>query len=343
MSDASRPGDTMRERVPDSGLKLWLLLGASRRHVVAVLAVVVFATVVAVGLARHDFPAVAARGDPVETLGQAYLTAIVTGVTLVVTISQVVLSQELGPVGEQRERMTGATAFRSDVADAVDAPVAPPEPAAFLQALVDAAGDRAADLRAAAGETGDAEFRDRAADYADSLEANAGAVSERLEGAQFGTFDVLSAALDFNYAWKIYEARRLRARHEDAVTPAVETAVEDLVAALEFFGPAREHVKTLYFRWELVNLSRVMLYAALPALLVAGSMVLFLDGGAVTGQTAGVANLLWTVAAASTVASLPFLVLGAYVLRVLTVAKRTLAIGPFVLRETQRTDDVDWG
>jgi hypothetical protein len=34
--------------------------------------------------------------------------------------------------------------------------------------------------------------------------------------------------------------------------------------------------------------------------------------------------------------------LTAYILRIVTVAKRTLAIGPFILRDTDRTEESDW-
>ena len=36
-------------------------------------------------------------------------------------------------------------------------------------------------------------------------------------------------------------------------------------------------------------------------------------------------------------------ILLAYVLRIATIAKRTLAIGPFVLRETDRSETIEWG
>ena len=154
---------------------------------------------------------------------------------------------------------------------------------------------------------------------------------------------MLLAALNFNYSWKLYEARRLAREHEAVLGGEARQAVDDLIEVLEFFGPAREHFKTLYFQWELINLSRAMLYAAVPALVVTASMILYVDGAAtVVGSTAGVDNLVWVVAGASAVALVPFLVLVSYVLRIATVAKRTLAIGPFVLRETGRTGDVEW-
>ncbi|MEF8852244.1 MAG: hypothetical protein V5A44_02750 [Haloarculaceae archaeon] len=112
---------------------------------------------------------------------------------------------------------------------------------------------------------------------------------------------------------------------------------------LTFFGPAREHVKTLYFRWELVDLSRVILYAAVPALLVSIGMLLFgNDPSVVSGATLDIANLVWIVAGAVAVAVLPFALLVAYVLRIASVAKRTLAVGPFVLRDADRSADIDW-
>jgi hypothetical protein len=341
--DGGRPSDTMRGRVPGSRVKIWLLMGASRWAVAAILLAVTFAVLVT--LAALDPAGLAGSiqsKDPIETLGQAFLTAIITGVTLVVTINQVVLSQELGAVGDQRERMEGAMQFRDDVAEAIEASVGPPEPSAFLRALVDAAGARGEAL-AEAVRDGDTELQEHVEQYVESVRRNAEDVGDQLEGAQFGTFGVLFAALNFNYSWKLYEARRLRDEHEAELSEGAADALDGLVETLELFGPAREHFKTLYFQWELINLSRAMLYAAVPALLVSMGMILYLDNlGTVVGGTLGVHNLVWVVAAGSTVALLPFMLLLSYVLRIATVAKRTLAIGPFVLRETDRTDDIDW-
>ena len=342
-TDVESPDDTMRERAAANRVKLWLLLDANRRVVTGAIVVVVFVTLVALGavgpVALRD---AMSQSDPVETAFQGFLTAIITGVTLVVTLNQLVLSQELGGVGDQRERMSGAMSFRRDVEDSVEAPVAPPEPAEFLRALLDSTAASAEDLAAAAADSDDEQFAERAETLAESVVGNANAVTGRLDDAGFGTFDVLSAALDFNYSWKVYEARRLRQSH-DSLSPAAEAALEDLVESLTFFGPAREHVKTLYFRWELVDLSRVMLYAAVPALLVSVGMVLYgNDPTVVRGATLGVDNLVWLTSGAVAVAVLPFALLLAYVLRIATIAKRTLAIGPFVLRDTDRSADIDW-
>ncbi|MEF8852243.1 MAG: hypothetical protein V5A28_07475 [Haloarculaceae archaeon] len=152
-TDVDSPGDTMRERAAGNRVKLWLLLDADRRAVTAAIVGVVFVTVLAAGTVGPVSLRDAMTGnDPVERLFQGFLTAIITGVTLVVTLNQLVLSQELGGLGDQRERMSGSMDFRREVEDIVDASVAPPEPAAFLRALLDTTAAQADGLHAAAGD-----------------------------------------------------------------------------------------------------------------------------------------------------------------------------------------------
>jgi hypothetical protein len=336
------PSDTMRERAGENRVKLWFLLDANRWFVAFIPIAISLVATLAFGV-LDPAPLVPAveSGDPIETLFQAFVTATITGVTLVVSINSLVLSQELGPLGDQRERMEGAMSFRADVEEDLDVPAAPPEPSAFLRALIDAVENRANDLQEAP--TDEAEAKDRVSAYVDGLVSHAGEVSDELEDEQFGTFDVLFAALDFNYSWKIYEARRLRNEFKDALGEDARDALDNVVNTLTYFGPAREHFKTLYFQWELINLSRAMLYAAVPTLVISSSAILFLDNpGSVTGSTAGVHNLVLVVSLAASLSLLPFGILLSYMLRIATVAKRTLSIGPFILRSASRSEDLDW-
>ncbi|MFB6217958.1 MAG: hypothetical protein ABEH77_02080, partial [Halobacteriaceae archaeon] len=319
------PGDRLRERVGGSRLKLWLLLEADRWLVTGALLAVVFGTLTLVGYGVPTAERAIRTSDSVDTLFQALLAATITGVTLVLTLNQLVLSQELGAVGDQRERMEGAMQFRRDAAATIGTPVSPARPAQFLRALVQVAGERAADLRDAVPETDD-DLDAEVGDLTDSLVENADRVSAGLDDARFGGFEVISAALDFNYSWKIFAARRIHERHGEALGEDGTEALEALIEVLRLFGPAREHFKTLYFQWELSNLSRTLLYAAVPALAVAISALVFFDPRAHTGATLGVSHALLVVSAATTVAVLPFAILLAYILRIVTVTKRTLSI-----------------
>jgi len=358
------PGNTMRERVGDrtTRAKLFVLLDVDRLTLAAGLTVALFVAFVVVGLLDGSpLRAVLRNADSLETLFNALVGALITGVTVVVTISQLVLSQETGPLGDQRERMEGAVEFRRD-AESVLGATPPPEPASFLRALVDVSRERGERLRDAvdgtepgeenggtdgSGETDgtegvDDELADRVDQFVDGLVENAEAVTDQLEGAQFGRYEVLRAALDYNYSWKIYQLRRLRNDYADALTDDAEAAVSDVERVLELFGPAREHVKTLYFQWALVDLTRSILYATIPALGVAVVVLLFLDASSFPGATLGVDNVLLLAAASTAFALFPFVLLAAYMFRLATIAKRTLAIGPFILRESSRSDEIDW-
>ena len=340
--------DTMRERAGENPLKLWLLLRADRLHVAAVLTLAVFLAFVAVAVVLS--PSLAEKvgaSDPIETLFASMITAIVTGATLVVTIGQVVLTQETGPLGDQQERMNDTLAVRESIADLTGSP-APTDPAAFLDALLVVASDRALEVRESVRERVVDDTPDETAsgsvvddlaadidDLAADVDDNAETVRGRLDGATFGSFDVVFAALDFDYSPKIGRIERITDAHGDALTDAERDLLGELRESLSLFGPLREHVKTLYFQWVLIDLSRLILYAAVPALVVAGVMLTTVDAGTFPGRTLGVDHVTVVVAAAFAVTLFPFSLFVSYLLRILTVAKRTLAIGPLVLRDLE--------
>jgi len=328
------PDDTVGERAERGRATLWLLLDADRRLVTGVVLSLVFLGVVAAGTLLPGAAEALSGGDSVDTLFQALLTATITGVTLVLTLNQLVLSQELGAVGDQRERMDGAMEFREDAAGILGEPVAPAEPAAFLGALVETASERATALNEAVDGAVDEDLVRATDELTEAVVGNAGRTTAELDGGRFGAFEVIGAVLDFNYSWKLFAARRLRERHGDALNETATAALDELIEALRLFGPAREHFKTLYFQWELIDLSRRMLASAVPALLVAAGMVAFFDAERYAGSVLGVEVAVVWVAAAVAASLVPFALLLAYILRIATVTRRTLSVGPFILRET---------
>jgi hypothetical protein len=239
--------------------------------------------------------------------------------------------------------MEGAMAFRKDVEDVIERPISPAQPSAFLRSLVKLTNRHAEAVSDAVQEIDDEALNEQVGEYTENLKGNADAVQNDLEGTQFGEFDVIFSALNYNYSWKLYAGRRIRAENEDALTEKAHHAFDELINALELFGPAREHFKTLYFQWALIDLSRTMLYASIPALLTAVAGIVYLEPALFPGTVFGVRTLVMMVSAGVAVSLLPFAFLFSYILRIVTVAKRTLSIGPFILRETDRSRDFDWG
>lgn len=328
--------NTMRERSGESRIKIWLLLRLNRLLVTGLLTLTFFVAFMiwSVGL-TPPLQAKTPETGTIETLFSTMIPVIVTGTTLVVTINQLVLSQETGPLGDQRRRMAEAMDFRTYAGDLFGG-VVPAEPATFLRKLVEATERRAEALDRVAVEGDNDEFADQVTAFVDSLHGNAKEVEEQFEGAQFGTFDVLFAALNFNYSWKIFQVERLTQEFDSSLTDSQRTALNDLMTALSMFGPGREHIKTLYFQWELINLSQYILYVATPAILIAGGMLTFVDVATFGGTILSIPTITWVFGIAFSITLIPFFLFTAYILRIATLAKRTLAIGPLILRESDR-------
>ena len=331
MDEENRPDDTLRERADEGKWRLWLVMNADRRVVAGVLLLSVFLTLLIAGAAYPGAEVTLRETDSVDTMFQGLLTATITGVTLVLTLNQLVLSQELGAVGDQRDRMDGAITFHRDAADVLNTTVAPAQPAQFLGSFVRTAGEQAETLRENApdGEAGEA-----IESLTESIIGNADSVAEDLDGASFGEFDVVSGALDFNYSWKVYETQRIDAEFGDQLDSETSDQLDSLRRTLTLFGPAREHFKTLYFQWELTALSRTILTAAIPALVVSLFMVAYFNVATFEATVLGFDGLVFVFALGATIGLVPFAILLSYVLRIATVTKHTLSIGPFILRGT---------
>lgn len=334
--DDIETANTMRERTGETKLKVWLTLDGHRLVVAGLLAMLIFGVFVFGGTFFYQYYLTDAQtADTVETVFSTMITAIITSVTLVLTISQIVISQENGPLGDQRKRMNDTMDFREYTKEITGTPT-PADPSAFLRSLILESKDYAETLRESVQDNGSEDLRGEVDEFTNSLVGNAEAAADKLEGRKFGSYAVVSAALDYNYGWKIFQVERIADDHSDALTEETRVILDDLKTALSMFGPARQHIKTLYFEWELISLSQNILYLSVPALIVAGFMTTYIGGSALPGVTLGVPNLIWITAAAFAVTSLPFLLLISYIARVATIAKRTLAIGPFILRDSQR-------
>lgn len=330
--DGETPANTMADRADENRLKMIILMEINRLALAGALCLVVFLCFVfTVSVLDPSFVDKLRDADTIETIFTTMISVILTGTTLVVSIGQLVLTQETGPLGDQRDRMANAMDFRDFTSEMTGKPSAT-DPDKFLGQLVDETISRSVALRDGLAAT-DVDIRDDIEEFVDNILENAREVNEQLNEGGFGTFDVISASLNFNYSWKIGRIEELQNEHEKQLAEADLDRLEELKTVLSMFGPAREHVKTLYFQWELISLSQMILYAAIPAVIVAGVMAAIVGPQTVPGTLYGFDVITVVVGAAFSVTLLPFLLFVSYILRILTVAKRTLAIEPLILRD----------
>lgn len=331
----SSTANTMGERANESRLKLWVLLRSDRLVLTALITLGFFvAFMVVVTFVFPSFREILTLDDTIDTLFAEILGALITAITLVITISQLVISQEIGPLGDQRNRMSGTMEFRQAISDLIGEST-PSDPSTLIMKIIEANEDRANALERAVEDNDNDALREQVEEFVDSLTGNAQEVSEQVEDTSFGTFDVMFAALNYDYGEKIQQIERLLDKFADDISDDERVAFEELRTALTMFSPVREYIKTLYFQWELLALTQNLVYLSIPALFIAGTMVGVVKPTTFPGTMLGISNILWTFGIAFTVTLTPFFLSLVYLLRIATVAKRTLAIGPLLLRGSQ--------
>jgi hypothetical protein len=319
----------------------WFLFDAGRLTVTGILAAACFVLLTVFSLLDLPFQSILSDGDTIETLFQTLVGVLITGMTLVVSINQLVLSEEFGSLGRQRERMDKSMAFRKD-SEREFRWTGPPEPERFLSTLINTSVDRAKNLQEAVQGNPDPLLRNRVDQLVDRIATSADGITDELEDAPFGEFTIMQAALSYNYSWKIYLVRRLYWEHQESLSEETRDAVDDLVDILELFGPAEEFFKAHYLQWELVNLSRRILMTGIPALVFSIYAALYFKPALVSGTVLGVPVLVWLTNGGVTFALIPFFIFTAYVFRTASIAKESGAIGPFVLHESERAPLIDW-
>ncbi|PSQ49629.1 hypothetical protein BRD19_03320 [Halobacteriales archaeon SW_7_65_23] len=323
--------DTLRKRLGVNRAAFWVLLTGRRWVIAGGFALVVFALFVAGGTVKQAPLRPLMQSSSMVTITFSGLVgATITSATLVVSINQLVLSQEIGSLGTIRNRMDVGTDFRQNT-DELLGETTPTDPATYLDELIETSEQRARALREAVAGSNDPELREKIDTYVDDLLGNATKTRDKLADSEFGSLDVVAPAVDYDYNRKIHDGRRIKHEHGNSLTVEQTEQIDALLTALAMYGTARAYLNGLYIQWSLIKLSRAIIYTAVAALLVSAAVALFVDANTLTGSLFGIDTMIWLVSGAFTVAVLPFFVFAAYILRLGTLTKQTLTVEPLLL------------
>lgn len=307
----------------------WILVDANRWMIIALLAVLVFAATVIVGA----FGPWSQQQYLIEetSIGNAYVdlqSAVITIIALVLTVNQLVLSPDMGPISRQRKRLEDTMAHRIRTENV--AGTSPTEPSKFLAELTTATRSQARNLRSAVSDADDPELRGQIEEYVDDVTEEADRISDALAGQRFGRIEMLGAAIHYDTAKNIHQLRQLENEYSRSLSVIQQKAFDDMDNVLGLFAISREYFRTLYIRTEFIQFSRGIIYTGIPAVLVAHYTIGIIAESTLRGSTFGIENLLWFEAGALTVVLMPMFVLASYIARLLTLSDIGLFIGPFV-------------
>lgn len=308
-----------------TGLKEWIVVDLDRFVLAAALTLVGFLAVLWLELggvldARRDV-------TPMLYLFSALAGGNVTLITIVVTINQLILSRELRSPRELQTEMHAAEEFRDEVEAESEPVVVPEQPPEFLQILVADTRDVVDRLDDVSDDVAGERFQVDLQNLVGALQVELDETTRRLENSTAGVFPALSTILDVDFATYLNHVRWIARSYGDETPESTEDLLRDLERHLKQLDVARQYFRTIYIKQELTDVSVLIMWTGLLAVIVA---VVFL---VVTGYKANpfpIWNYRFLIPLAVAVNLVPLTLLISHVLRISTVARRTAAITPFL-------------
>ena len=315
MSDGRTPAD---EGDPNTDPLRWFLLAGNRLAVAGVMLAGVGAGVLATGLL--GIATVTTPGRVVWYLNGT-VNGLLTLVPITVGVNQIVLSHEFGSIQDLYERRTDVSEFRDRVEDRTGVTVSSPRPAEFFETLLAGVIDTAEALRS------ERRGNDEPAEYADRVLREAERTREALSAAS-GMLEPLLVVLEYDDSAQYYETRKLFSEAETDASTDTAGNLDEIAELFAEIDAARQYLKTVVIERQLAELSRLLIYTAIPAVAVAAlGIFTYRD---VAGVDLSHPALVVVAGGLLTASLVPLAVPSAYILRVATIARQTAAFGPFV-------------
>jgi hypothetical protein len=324
--------ERMRQYLGDNRLVYWFVYGGDRVAVTAVLLGAAFIIYFVLGTLNIFF----LPSSRLMWLLNGLVNGLLSLVTIILAVNQLVLSQQFGSVGELYDRLEELIEFRERVEGKTTATVAPAKPSEFFAGLLTALNDRAQALQEGAVDCDDEQLCDEIDEYATDLTEQTSRIHDEVEDSE-GTFGVLLSILDYNDSRQFYTARRLRTAYADSHTDVTGSALDEIRELLKEIDTTRQYFKTVYLQRELSQLSRMTVYTGIIATLVAGLTVLTYRD--VTTATINPTLYYLLLSGALVATQSPLAVLFSYAVRAATISRKTAAFGPFIPAEEQEQVD----
>lgn len=314
-SDGS--GEGLKKR-----LEWWVLFKGDRLTITVGAVVAVF--VLTIVFVRLDVISVGPKSY-IPTVFGGMIAGLLTLVTVTLTINQLILSQIFGTPRELSDNLEGTRQFRKTIEDLSDRHSAPTEPADFISLIGETLYDRTTSLQENVDGAG--------TDDEDISEQLSNVVTEadtlrNIDADQMRSIEILEIFIGSKYARNISTVDRIQDAYADYLSADAKTDLDAVMDLLEAVAIVRQHFKTLLLHQTLAQLSRYITYFGVCAIVVALLVPLVYRSDA--SSMIVPQYLPWVASTGIAIGVAPLMVFLAYILRIATVSKFTLSVGPFV-------------
>ena len=305
----------------------WLFVTGHRLGVATALSLLF--VVVAALLIEFGIVYVGPGSNLSTVLASGLLSGLLTLLTVVLSINQLILSRLFGSAGSLSDQLEGTLDYRRTVEEIADVDVSPNEPSAFIGLLAETLERRVRDFQrevesvAVGLNSGDdaSEYASVVTDYADLL-----GTADDLNDAS----KVLLITLGTDYADHLDTTRKFRSRYGEGLPDEADEALDDVLELLKAVATMRQFFKTLVLQQELAVLSRRLIYTGVPAVLVTYFLSQIYTAASDMPTAIDPAYVPIVVTVATGIIFLPLGMLVASLLRIATVSLYTVSIGTFI-------------
>lgn len=277
--------------------------------------------------------------DRMRWLFNGLVNGLLSLVTIILTINQLILSRQFGSPEDLYERLEKRIQFRKEVEDSTGSVIASSLPGEFTNHLFQALRGSAVELQNVYERRDHSDRLSKILDqYTNTIFGQTDRVLDTLQSEPFEMTGVLEL-LSYDDSWQFYTTRRLQLIHHEELSDREREILEDIREILKQIDTARQYFETLYLQRELAQLSRQVVYVGILSIIVASSVIMvYKNDWNVTLSYPWYAVIL-SVTFGLTI--FPVAILFSHALRLATVTRRTVVFGPFTPQEEQQTDS-DW-
>ena len=321
MSDSGSKPDN-RGGSTFSRLLRWLFVGGNRLGITGGLLVAVF--LLTWGLISMDVLTVGPRSSVKTMFGSGIVAGVFTLITVTLSINQLISTRVFGAPNTLSSKYEGEEKLRRTVESFADHEVSPVSPAEFISLIGRLLHERVKKVGASTvrdRQSSDEEMEAYISDlgqYASDIRS----VSESMH-----PMSVIMTVEGDDYAQYVCETERLQRTRADHLSKDVTEHLDAINELLRALSVSRQYFKTMTIQQEFAQLSRLLIFVSIPAVLTAIYAPLLYQSGPDTLIAAQYLPLVLSGAIA--VVLTPLVLLLVFLLRITTVMRYTVSVGRF--------------
>ncbi|WP_435079514.1 hypothetical protein [Halococcus sp. AFM35] len=318
-------GGDRRQRI-----QRWVLLEANRWTITGIQVVAVFVIMFVLGIT----PLVhTAERTFSTTIFGGFTSGLLSLIPIVISVNQLTISQLLATPEKLRNKIESVQNFRTDIEEQLPGvSVAPTDPDEFLRDVNSLVAERATELRDAAADADEGDPKaEHIVDFAEKILAETDELADTVAETDLAMLEVLMPIMDDQHSENINTARQIREEHPEAISHRTRTVLEELEDLFVSMDIIRQYFKTLYIQEALSNLSKLIAYTGAASFVISMVAVMVFSGKKPLPVNPLVIQLSISVTAA--LAYVPIGILIAYIARIGTIVKHTIAPGAFTPRK----------